>query len=51
MSWQLNVDTKLFRAIKMKDAEGSDEDDEQSSQAAENTVSPKAKFFTWGRGP
>lgn len=34
----------------MKSAEGSGKDGEQSNQAAENIVSPKAKFFTWGRG-
>lgn len=51
MSWQLSVDTKLFRTTKMKGAEGSGKGDEQTDQAAENIVSPKAKFFTWGRGP
>lgn len=35
----------------MKGAEGSGKGDEQTDQAAENIVSPKAKFFTWGRGP
>lgn len=51
MSWQLSVHTKLFRAIKMKGAEGSGEDDKQSDQVAENIMSPKPKFFTWGRDP